>query len=249
MRKLALMAAMALLFLVPTLARADVITVANPQGWTNGDTRPGGSIGITSNNPRSGNGSLEMSTNDPAAKAQWQRPNASGYGTVGSITSIGFDWNRSSTSTAAAHFAPVMQIQGFNGNGQFFTLTCERAYNYSDAAPTDTWVTENAIGQVWWLRIGGVNYDIVADMRTLQDWANDPRVGANAQVYNYLLGFGSGVSGQFRAYVDNAQIGFNNQPPVISNFEAESVPEPASIFLFATGIAGTAGWMRKRFKR
>lgn len=244
-------------------------------GWGYNNVRSNGTIGINIANPRSGNGSVLMST-PTGAKADIEYYNVSGgnlvsMGSLSALNSLSYDWYRDSSSTAAVHYHPAMRIL-FDADGNFTTTTdrgylvFELAYNPGPpaAVPTDTWVTNDiynfygagSSANLWMVNFGNPNGSVLEIFnRDLQDWvgSNNPNSNypslQNAVVYGLSAGLGSGWDGTFTGAVDNIRIGFTGSDPTTYNFEVQSpVPEPTSLALFGAGLAGVLFGQRRRRK-
>ncbi len=128
LRTLALAAATAL-----TSAHAAVVTVtpsdmgAGNNKWHTENVGGGATAAITTTNPRSGNGSVEMKSATNGAKADfvytWGFDTAR---TLGSLNLLSYDWYRSVSSTVADHFHPAFRLS-YDADGNSAT-TADRGY-------------------------------------------------------------------------------------------------------------------------
>ncbi|MET0857611.1 MAG: PEP-CTERM sorting domain-containing protein [Telluria sp.] len=217
---------------------------------------------ITTTNPRSGNGSVEMSLTDGSGKADF----AYTWGfvptrTLGNLDALSYDWYRSSGGDAASHLQPAMRL-AYDADGNANTtadrgyLIWEQIYNGSGLI-TNTWNSSDILAGNFWQRqfdpVGLTleNYDV-----TLQEWMNGPRpatsdlLSANSAILGIEFGIGSGWNGTFNGFVDNVTFGFNGESTTF-NFEAvraAEVPEPASALLVGLGLLGFAAARRRKTK-
>lgn len=236
-----------------------------------------GTVGITGNNPRSGNGSLELTTSGSLFDwAFFQRLAAgSAWGLLSSVNCVTFDWYRAGYTLAAnppssltaetwQEQTPVLRLMVRDlVGGQVLNsqLVWERWYNTRGVVsptPNDQWNFEALTDQLFWRHFDGGNIYTNAgcanggfngsnNLQTfdLGGWAN-ACYSSTAEVYGIMIGLGSSWPGTYHANLDNVQLGFSGQPgfAVEDNFELGSptaVPEPGSIILLATGLAGIAG--------
>lgn len=236
-------------------------------GWYYNNVRNNGTVGISTALPRSGNGSAAMS--GPAnAKADIEYLGGgtsvggnyfatSSLGAFTSLSSMSYDWYRSSASTAAAHFHPAIRVLlDLDGNlattGDRGGLVFERIYNPDlGGVATDTWVSE-AIGaatKLWNFGLGlGNEFDIDGDgtpYDTLAEWQASGRL-ANAIILGFNAGIGSGWNGTFSGAVDNISWTIGGVT-TLSNFEvgAAQVPEPGSFALLGAGLLGLLALRRR----
>jgi hypothetical protein len=73
-------------------------------------------------------------------------------------------------------------------------------------------------------------------------------------VYGIGVGVGSSWPYPYDGFVDNVKLAFNNQSTIYDNFELDPAvaPEPGTLALLATGLAGLGGGSilrRRRRKR
>lgn len=74
--------------------------LSNFRGTSNGDTSTT-AAGINTTNPRNGNGSVQMSLTDGSGKADYAYTwGYDGARTLGTLTSLSYDWYRSGGSSA-----------------------------------------------------------------------------------------------------------------------------------------------------
>jgi hypothetical protein len=231
------------------------------------NVRNDGVAGINTNYARSGNGSVYLQTvNGPAgdsSKADFELL-ASGtalggnyfaagsFGTLGELTSLGYDWYRDSSSTNSAGQHPALRILvdadgDLNTTGDRGGLVFEIAYNGSATATTDTWVTEDIFsynagdGANLWTFGAGMTFAQEGYGNSLADWvAGIDTIDANSAVLGFSMGVGSGW-GPFEGAVDNLVVGFNGSE---TTYNFEVVPEPGSIALL--GLGGLALIRRRR---
>ena len=247
------------------LTAPPVGTVSDPvvlDAWFRTNVRNGGSIGITSDYPRSGNGSVYMQgTQGPGGNSskgdiEYFYSDAFGGGrTLGALTSLGYDWYRDSSSTNNAAQHPSLRLY-VDADGSFATntdrgyLIYEQVYNGVATAATNAWQTATITDStnLWWRQFVPGATDEMYD-RNLAEWksgqssAGFVQLSSNSVVYGLSSGFGSGW-GPFEGAVDNITIGFNGVATTY-NFEVAAVPLPAAA-LAGVVLMGGIGIGRKR---
>lgn len=234
----------------------------NGSGWYYNNVRDSGVVGISTNFPRSGNGSAYLQTTfgpgGASSKADIELL-ASGvnlggnfyasaiFGTFASLSSASYEWYRASSSTASANQHPSLRVLldadgNLNTTGDRGGVVFERAYNAGSVA-TDTWVGDSVgSGTYLWnfgLGVGSefnINATPYAYDATLAEWqAYFP----NAVVLGFSSGVGSGW-GPFTGAVDNISYSFNGGASGSANFEVSVVPLPAAAWA-GLALMGTLG--------
>ncbi|HET7276059.1 MAG TPA: PEP-CTERM sorting domain-containing protein [Longimicrobiaceae bacterium] len=267
MRKLSIAGSAALLvgslvYSLPASAQT-IVTPSDPNGWTHLVENATGSAAITTSEPRNGNGSLELNTTDAAGRTRlgnigpWDYM-APGVG-LGEVTSLSFDWFRAAISTADAWHAPVFRLNIWDGS-QRSDLVWEAVYNgYPTAGPgvpEGEWRTENLMKSAFYrYESGGAGVTMIGGSQlnqSIADWASSALYSSDARITGISIGAGSGwQNGAFTGYVDNVVFGANGSETTY-NFEVGTAPtvtpEPISMALLGTGLAGIGAARRKRKK-
>lgn len=212
---------------------------------------------INNANPRSGNGSVQMSSTDASGKADYvyNWGFVPGY-TLGNLTALSYDWYRDGSSTSASHLAPALRIV-YDADGNAATtddegyLIWEQVYNGPTAS--NQWVSSDTMSGNFWQRELSPGYTVENYNTTLMDWINGAQpagadqLSANSAILGVQFGIGSGWSGTFLGNVDNVKVGFGGASTTF-NFETAGakVPEPGSLALLAIGVLGAAGLRRRK---
>jgi len=242
----------------------------NPN-WVYNNTRGSGSVGIRTNYPRSGNGSVYFNSPGSSGKADIEyfaspvnsggnfAPNpynpSSILGPLADLSHLSYQWYRDDSSTAPNHLHPVLRLGILRVNSDnsinLGYLVFERVYNgFSGAAPTDSWQSDNIIGsnyKLWAtasLGFGDPNVNINNVLKTIPDWLSAANAAnANLYVISVNAGIGSGWNGTFTGAVDNITFGFNGN---YTTYNFEVVPEPASMVALGSGLIGLLGLRRRK---
>lgn len=222
-----------------------------PDQWVQRNVGGNGSVGITNEYARSGNGSAYFAGtgNGGEYKSDLEISFASPIA-ANSITGFGYDWYRDSasgTTNTAVHPVLRLMVLGRVSAGLVAGyLVFERAYNGGGAAPVDAWVMEAltfTTGNIW--GTGTLPGAFSEYGRQLDDWDS---LVTSLQVLGMSIGAGSGWNGGgFKGAIDNVYLN-TASGSTTWNFEvaAVQVPEPGSIALACLALLGAAAATPRR---
>jgi hypothetical protein len=148
--------------------------------------------------------------------------------TLGSISTLSFDWYRDGSSTNPAAQAPAFRLLvDADGNatttGDRVYLIWEQVYNGPNGGDnvvplTDQWVSSNLSNGEFWQRNFAAGLSVGEnDDITLNDWASGANpsgaqlLSANSAVLGLEFGIGSGWAGAFTGFIDNVSFGFGDE--------------------------------------
>ena len=228
-------------------AQLIVATPSSPNGWFESlDGVAGASAGITNTYARSGNGSAQIKLADALnSEADWVRT-ATGNYFLATLSTLSYEWYRSSASTANGIIAPNFALE--MNDGKF--LVYEPYYNNNLLVqPTNSWQPTNALNGTFWFTGNGTgNCALYGAFQSL-NFFNTNCYGGTGSVKSFALYMGYAYAGTFDAAVDNVSVGRIGEAATTWNFETDTVvPEPASFVLLAAGLVGVAV-VRRRARR
>jgi len=165
---------------------------------------------ITLNNPRSGNGSLELTKTSNQGSAYLHEPNVLSLGAVSDLTSLSMDWFIDPASEAQLPPELALRVYDFGDPRSFFLYwdTCS-GLTPCDPQPTGSWQTTNLIGR---LRIQAAEGAAPPPASLAEIPPDAPIVGIHLRT-----NFGNGRP--WHGFVDNVAIGFGGRSPIVFNFE------------------------------
>lgn len=195
---------------------------------------------ITTTNPRSGTGSLELTTSGSLFDwAFFQRTagDAGAFGLLSEVNCLAFEWYREPYLLAGNALTPetwleqtpalrVMVRDLVDNTWLVSHLVWEGWYNSPGVlSPTTngTWNYENLTEQMFWRHFdGGLTYTNAGCFNgsfigssalqtfSLGGWVQNC-YSPNAQVFGLMLGVGSMWPEEYQGWVDNVQLGFDGQ--------------------------------------
>ena len=228
--------------------------ISSPNTWYQANVGGGGTAGITTTYARSGNGSAYFSTTGPDSKGDLQY-NVAAPVALSALTSVSYDFYRSSASTTGGVFAPALRFDIRKNNAFAGSLVFEHVYQAQTNPPVDTWttLTGSLDSGIFWATNGSLGptfADANGGQKTLAAWlaANE---GSNLTVTGLSFGAGSGWSGTFAGAIDNVNFSFANGPQGNFNFEvaAAAVPEPGTWAMMLVGFGMIGGTVRYRRRK
>lgn len=278
MNKYVILAASACLAAItPVSAQAaEILAPGSSQGWTTTDIAQGGSAAITSTYIPAGpgqTGSLELNMPNASSKAVFIYSFTNGL-TLGDLltgmtsgSGVSFDFFRDVSSTATAHFAPVLRFSFLTAGGEYGELVWESVYNGGGNIAEGVWLHADLTGDNFYQRTyqsflgflyGGKTVDVYN--KTITDYlggtfsdGQDTSVllGSDTQIQKVSLGVGSGWNGSYFGAVDNLSIDMGSKGLMTANFNptaapAAAVPEPATWLMLILGFGLIGGTMRSR---
>jgi hypothetical protein len=211
---------------------------------------------ITGTNPRSGNGSLELTTTGSLFDWAFFKRVADGdaaWGLLSAVNCVTFDWWRDSytlptpapsnlTDETWQEQTPVLRLL-VRDQGIVSHLVWEQWYNTRNAGivPTvnDVWHFQDITGQQLWRHFdGGLTYTNAGCVNTNFDSSNALQTydiggwvtncySSSAEIFGIMIGVGSMWPGNYHAFLDNVQLGFAGEGfAVEDNFELPASSVP-----------------------
>ena len=235
-----------------TTTTADLTATVSVGTWFQANVRPGGTVGITTDYARDGNGSAYFATQGGGAKADLEFLFAQPVA-LSDLSSISYDYFRDASSTTMATLAPVMRLDILKDGNWAGSLVFENYYQHSANAVAGSWTTVSADlndGIIWATNaaLGPKNAAADGGEKTFAEWLAG-NAGHTLTVSGMSIGVGSGWTGSFQGAVDNVHVAFANGPGATYNFEVAAtgaVPEPASWAMMLGGFGLIGGAMRRR---
>lgn len=267
------------------IARAGVIIVNTPGGvltnsgttnisdpvdlsgnvWERRNVRNNGTVGITNDLPRSGNGSVWLGGTSASAALTFKAdieinftPSLFGVAgplTLSSLQSLSYDWYRDASSTATSNLNPALRLfidadgdlgtatdRGYliyerANNGGPFVLTTNQWITDAITNSTNLWLRQFTPGQTLNIYNNSLAQYIAGTYATLPGFLN---INGNSVIYGLSFGIGSGWTGTYTSAIDNVSIRFAGMAENTTwNFETASdpVPEPSTFALLFVGLA------------
>lgn len=234
--------------------------LGTPAGWNAVNMLEGGSAAITNTNARSGNGSVEMTSQGDRGKADFAFKWGYVEGrTLGQLDALSYDWFRSSGGSAVAHLQPALRLW-YDADGSAATtidrgyLVWEQVYN-GGGLVEEQWTTSDILTGNFWMRQHSPGKTIERYNVSLATWMTGARpgtpadeLGAGTAILGIEFGIGSGWGGSFAGFVDNVRFGFKGEGVTTYNFEtaASEVPVPGSLALLGLGCVAVAAARRRK---
>lgn len=277
MKKLIVAMLLGLFFATPV--NAQVVSQQNlvlkESGWYT-VIQGNGNATVTSANPRYGfgdvgNGSLQMrSTGKMEDWVFAYRYADTNWGALSQLTSLSFDWFRTSTPNWDAESVNGIQLYDWKYKSPAFRvflednteIVWESYFNRpidNDVSYVDTWQTSEMINGNFWYR-NEAGYSLSAtpcSTDSMQVWGGGVQsltIGQIVSCYGdkQVMGIGVGLGSQwpyeYKGFVDNVKVSSNGVEMLNTNFDnlpTTTVPEPSTYAMMLIGLVGV-GMMARR---
>lgn len=224
--------------------------------WQQQNVGASGTVGITTDYARSGNGSLFFEGVAGSYKADAEIYFSQALA-LSDLSAMSFDLYRDASSNAAAHLTPSLRLIIGDGSGNPMNtyLIFEPVYNgYPVAAPIaeGQWYTFGITGSsTVWANNGNLieppgSPACPSCYRSLSSWQT---ANAGATIIGLSAGIGSGWgpvgNNSFRGALDNISLTVDGQTTSY-NFEVAVVPEPGTWALLIAGFGSAGAMLRRR---
>lgn len=241
-----------------TPANQAITGFTGPDGevFTYRETKSGASVGINTNDPRNGNGSVWFNANGTNQKSEIAMSTAftsggDSAGILGAFDNVSaFSADTLTVSSNVGNASTILRLELYNGT-TYGSLVFDTSWtpSHSPTVTNGVWTNYDIVGSDYWLRAtsslntlygpgSSTNYE-----RTWSDWKS-VLAGKGFSVISANAGMGT-FDGQFEGAMDNLTLGFGANIQSF-NFEAASVPEPASLSILGLGLLGVLRLRRSK---
>lgn len=198
-----------------------IVSDSNLQGWAVASQRADSNALITTNQPRSGSGSLELSTQfvtpgqDKVDFELLWDPQVFPLRTLTDLSALGFEYYRDSGSAVGGQFHPVLRLRWYNDAGtpadttddSFGSFIYEEVYQGVNPVPEDQWVSKtiDLAGDHFWVFCNqcqaGASGVVQNYSSSLNDWLAGPITGQGgdpvppdmSQGNTFIFGVNTGI--------------------------------------------------------
>lgn len=241
-----------------TPANQAITGFTGPDGevFTYRETQSGASVGINTNDPYNGNGSVWFNANGTNQKSEIAMstafsPAGDSAGVLGAFDAVSvFSADTMTVSSNVGNASTVLRLELFNGT-TYGSLVFDTSWtpSHSPTVTNGVWTNYDIGGSNYYMRAtSGINalYDPGAGTNHERTWADWKSVlaGQGFMVISANAGIGT-FNGQFEGAMDNLTLGFGNNVQSF-NFEAAPVPEPASLSILGLGLLGVLRLRRSK---
>lgn len=209
-----------------------------------------GTAEITTTQPRSGTGSLELGGDLTRVQTGYQYGNAAGgasnMGLLDSVLGIAYDWMVANDSSNLTAPALRLLVQDGTTRSELVWVGAENGVPNGTATP-GVWNITDFSASFYRYTGGAVTTNNGAQVNdTIAGWAASSYFSDAAFVSGISVGSGSGYGAGYHAFADNVQYGTASGTTTYNFEAAAAVPEPATWAMMIIGFVGVGASLRSR---